>query len=146
MLSIAVIAATAFTGCGPGGGYTEGPTVDRFTGRLTASGGPVAFGADELVLLNMTHKESKSGFGVPIKPDGTFDIGWMPVGSYSVNLTRGPSRVAFMSGNEKGVWTVSLPEFTIAEGQTEYTIDLPANWDKKPDRKKKSPGPPDEDL
>ncbi len=62
-----------------------GPTVDAFNGRLVHDGKPVSFSDKEKVELKLVTEKAES-FGVPIKPDGTFQIGWMPIGKYSATL------------------------------------------------------------
>src|SRR5689334_2515813 len=68
----------------------DGPTVDAFNGRLAQGGKTVAFAPGEDVTLQVIHHDSGKQFGVPIKPDGTFQIGWMPIGKYSAILKRAP--------------------------------------------------------
>jgi hypothetical protein len=107
----------ASTGCGPSKPF-DGPTVDAFVGRVTQDGKPVSFPESEQVILTVYHEKGQS-FGIPLKPDGTFKIGWMPIGKYAVTLEReskGP-RGAPSKQNVPG-------GLTIVEGQTEYTIDL----------------------
>ena len=100
----------------------DGPTVDAFNGRITQAGKPVSFPADEKVLLELFHEKAQS-FKIPIKSDGSFDIGWMPIGKYSATLIRektgvrgGPKRHAIPGG------------LTIEDGQTQYTIELGKDW------------------
>src|SRR5262249_37839239 len=60
--------------------YYEGPTVPAFSGQVVQDGEPVTFPEDEVVIVKFTVIEGDSmgkTFGVPIKPDGTFNIGWM---------------------------------------------------------------------
>jgi hypothetical protein len=110
----------AATGCG--GPYKE-PTIDNFDGRLVHKGEAVSFPEGEEVRLQLVFHKNGERFGVPIKPDGTFDIGWMPIGSYSATLER-------RGGKSNGAR--SAPErrhevkggFTVVEGQTEYEIEL----------------------
>jgi hypothetical protein len=110
----------AAAGCD--GPYKE-PTIDNFDGRLVHKGEPVSFPEGEVVRLQLVFHKNGERFGVPIKPDGTFDIGWMPIGSYSATLER-------RGGESSGAR--SAPErrhevkggFTVVEGQTEYEIEL----------------------
>src|SRR5271165_6788742 len=74
-------------GCTPRATY-DGPTVREFTGRLTHNGEPVSFPAGEEVILNLIFHDGGRPFGIPIKADGTFKIGWMPIGKYSAALQR----------------------------------------------------------
>ena len=64
-----------------------GKTVDKFVGKLTHNGNPVSFPAEQAVEMKVFH-DSGQQFGIPIKEDGTFVIGWMPVGKYAVMLER----------------------------------------------------------
>ena len=57
----------------------NGPTVDAFDGRLTRKGEPVSFSEEEKPILQVFHEKGTS-FDISIKPDGTFQIGWMPIG------------------------------------------------------------------
>jgi hypothetical protein len=97
----------------------DGPTVDAFNGKVTQDGKPVSFPEDQEVSLELVHHQSTQTFGIPLKPDGSFKIGWMPIGKYSVTLERvakgspGPARKQSVPGG-----------LTIVDGQTEYTIDL----------------------
>jgi hypothetical protein len=112
------IVLAAAPGCGPGKTF-DGPTVDAFTGKLVADGKPVTFPPGEDVFLRSYHQETAKSWGVPIKSDGTFKIGWMPIGTYTAILERPPK--SHRSGPSKYV----LPKtFDIVAGQTEYTIDL----------------------
>jgi hypothetical protein len=98
----------------------DGPTVDAFNGKLTRDGKPVSFAPGENVTLQVIHQVSGQSFGIPIKPDGTFQIGWMPIGKYSALLKR-ESR----SGTRGGPSMYNVPDgFAIEDGKTEYTIDL----------------------
>jgi len=65
----------------------DGPTVEAFNGKLVADGKPVSFPADEDVSLDLFHQTGQK-FGIPIKKEGTFQIGWMPIGKYSAMLVR----------------------------------------------------------
>jgi hypothetical protein len=112
----------ACSGCGPKKSF-EGPTVDAFTGRLTHNGRPVTFPETEKVRLEVYHETGRS-FLIPIRPDGSFDIGWMPIGKYSATLLRGtpdgrgpPAKRYNVSGG-----------LTIEDGKTEYTIELGKGW------------------
>jgi len=101
----------------------DGPTVDAFNGRLTHDGKPVSFPEGENVVLQLFHEKGQS-FGVPINSDGSFKIGWMPIGKYSAALMRQNKR-------EKGpaMNRYSVPGgLAIQDGQTEYKIDLGKGW------------------
>src|SRR5262249_42204039 len=77
-------------GCGGPKRPVEGPYVEAFVGRVTQDGKPVSFPEAEDVSLEVVHRKSAYHFGIPLKPDGTFTIGWMPIGDYSVSLERTP--------------------------------------------------------
>ncbi|HEX4590091.1 MAG TPA: hypothetical protein VH120_09195 [Gemmataceae bacterium] len=97
----------------------DGPTVDAFTGRLVADGKPVSFPPGEQVILRVFHRPTSKSWGIPIAPDGTFNIGWMPIGTYTAMLERPPKSAH--SAPEK---YVLKDGFKIVDGQTEYTIEL----------------------
>ena len=62
----------------------DGPTVDAFHGQLVSDGKPISFSADEEeIRLFLIHQGSGERFRIPIKADGTFDIGWMPIGQFN---------------------------------------------------------------
>src|SRR5262249_15344348 len=69
------------------GGF-KGPTVDAFHGKVVHDGNPVKFAENE-AQLNLFHEKGEQ-FGIPLKADGTFEIGWMPIGKYAVMLERVP--------------------------------------------------------
>ena len=113
--------ATLFTGC-DSGPYSE-PTVDAFTGRVVADGKPVTFQAGDTVRLKLFFHKNGEQFGIPLQSDGTFKIGWMPIGKYTGALeiekqikpgtkTPPPTRHQLPDG------------FEIVEGKTDYEIDL----------------------
>jgi hypothetical protein len=110
----------------------DGPTVDEFDGRLVHNGQPVKFEEGEQVVLQMFHHGTAESFGVPIKSDGSFDIGWMPIGEYSATLKRTPASGAGAARGGAGADAVApyqLPENPkIAEGQTKFDIELGKNW------------------
>jgi hypothetical protein len=123
-LSIAALAAALVAvalGCERRSTY-DGPTVDKFTGKVVADGKAVKFPDEETVQLKLFHEKGQS-FNVPIKQDGTFDIGWMPIGKYSVTLLRAKP-------SQKGAPSqYGIPDgMTVAEGQTEYTVELGKKW------------------
>jgi hypothetical protein len=123
-LSIGALAAVLFAaalGCERRSTY-DGPTIDKFGGKVVADGKSVQFPENETVQLKLFHEKGQS-FNVPIGQDGTFSIGWMPTGKYSATLLRAkptqkgaPSQYGVPGG------------MTIADGQTEYTVELGKNW------------------
>jgi hypothetical protein len=105
----------------------DGPTVDAFNGRLTRKGEPVSFPAEEKVTLKVILHRKGESFGIPIQPDGTFKIGWMPIGKYSAMLIRENKAPAERRGPPQNMYNVPNG-FAIEEGQTEYLIELGSNW------------------
>lgn len=101
-----------------------GPTVEKFVGKLLADGKATTFDANDQVILNLTHSSGQS-FGVPIKPDGTFTVGEMPIGKYSATLkvTKGNAAQKTRGAGAQNMFNVS-GGFEIKDGQTEYTVDL----------------------
>jgi len=69
-------------GCGPKKSFS-GPTVDAFTGRLVHNGQPVTFPEGDKVLLEVRHETGRP-FTIQIQADGSFKVGWMPIGKYPV--------------------------------------------------------------
>jgi hypothetical protein len=105
----------------------HGPTVDAFNGRLTRKGEPVSFPEKEKPILKVFHEKGKS-FGIPIEPDGTFQIGWMPIGKYSAMLIRENKASADRRGPPQTMYHVPNG-FAIEEGKTEYLIiELGPDW------------------
>ena len=96
----------------------DGPTVKEFTGRLVRDGQPVSFAGEQGVQVQLFHEKAQS-FNVPIQADGSWKIGWMPIGKYSATLLRGKA-------NEKGPpRRYGIPGgLTIEDGKTEYQIEL----------------------
>jgi hypothetical protein len=123
MRKTALLAAAIITlsvACNSQRAAFNGPTVDAFNGKVVVDGNPVSFPPGEEVILRVYHHGSGKSWGIPLQPDGTFKIGWMPVGTYNSVLNRA-------SKNTKGRGTNLYPvpgTFSIAEGQTEYVIDL----------------------
>ena len=101
------------------GGY-EGPTVDAFHGKVTHNGKPVKFAENE-AQLNLFHEKGQQ-FGIPLKPDGTFEIGWMPIGKYAMMLERTGQNAA-TKGPSKTRYNVPST-LVIEEGKKDYVIEL----------------------
>jgi hypothetical protein len=121
-LAAAAVGLTA-AGCGPSKPF-DGPTVDAFNGKVVHNGKPVSFPADEKVELKLFHEKGES-FGIPIQPDGSFQIGWMPIGKYTATLLRDKHE----GGKKSAPGMYSVPGgLTITDGQTEYTIELGKGW------------------
>jgi hypothetical protein len=124
LIRIALIALAPLlpSGCRSGKSY-DGPTVDAFTGRLVADGKPVSFPPGEKVQLGVTHHASAREWWIPIQTDGTFKIGWMPIGKYTAMLKRPSNAPARQGGGRPSLYTVPTT-FEIVDGKTDYTIDL----------------------
>lgn len=123
-LVLSICLGLAVLGCGKPTGEFEGPKVDAFHGKVTQNGNPVKFPENEEVQLNVFH-ESGRQFGIPLTPDGTFEIGWMPIGKYSMMLERTPQNV------KKGATKTrySVPSSLVIEaGKKDYVIDLGKNF------------------
>lgn len=117
-----LILAIVSAGCGSV--YDE-PTIDDFNGRLTHKGQAVSFPADEKVVLRLTFHKKAERFGIPISPDGTFDITWMPIGKYSATLERSGTSGPGDAGRGASKQIYNVPDgLTIEEGQTEYVVEL----------------------
>ena len=101
------------------GGY-EGPTVDAFHGKVTHNGKPVKFAENE-AQLTLYHEKGQQ-FGIPLKADGTFEIGWMPIGKYAIMLERTTQNPA-KKGMQKTRYNVPNT-LTIEAGKTDYVIEL----------------------
>jgi hypothetical protein len=114
----------SLAGCGQKKHY-DGPTVDAFRGRLVHDGKPVSFPDNEEVILELGFHGTGRRYGIPIAADGSFKIGWMPIGKYSPTLLRTDKE-----GKKVPLTTrYKLPgEFTIEEGKTEYTVELGKGW------------------
>jgi hypothetical protein len=103
----------------------RGPTVPTFTGRLLHRGEPVRFEGGEQVVLRLVHRGRVESFGIPIRPDGTFELGWMPLGEYAAYYDRGAQE----RGANPFTGGYQLPsDLNIREGQTDYTIELGEDW------------------
>src|SRR5262245_19060170 len=119
-LALALGLGVALTGCGRGKPF-NGPTVDAFTGRLVQNGKPVSFPGGP-VKLRLFHEKGES-FGIPIQPDGSFQIGWMPIGKYSAVVIREPKNA------KAGPSQYTVPGgLTVEGGKTEYTVELGKGW------------------
>jgi len=97
------------------------PKVDAFTGRVTHDGKPVSFQEGE-ASLKLFHEKGQS-YDIPLQPDGSFKIGSMPTGKYSV-LFNYPAKEA-----KAGPGRYQVPDgLTIEDGKTEYTVELGKDW------------------
>lgn len=117
-LLMAMIAASVF-GCNSR--EYSGPTVEKFTGTITANGKQITVKPGEHLTIQMRH-ESGQTFGIPIKEDGTFEIGWMPLGHYDLITEK------YKDGQRGGPSKVGVGPFQVTNDRTEYTIDLGKRW------------------
>ena len=114
----------AVFGCTRNRGGYDGPTVGAFHGKVTHNGNPVKFAENE-AQLTLYHEKGQQ-FGIPLKTDGTFEIGWMPIGKYAIMLERINQNPA-TKGPPKTMY--SVPDgLTIEEGKKDYVIELGKNF------------------
>ena len=121
-LVLALLVGVLAGGCGKGKEF-KGPTVDAFTGQLVQDGKPLQFPAGSDPQLQLIFQEKAESFGIPIQPDGTFKIGWMPIGKYTGMLRWTRAGQSGKGSAGPGLYTLPTP-FTIEAGKTEYTIEL----------------------
>jgi hypothetical protein len=122
-LFIGCVCLTA-SGCNKQPEGITAPKNDSFVGKLVTNGKPVSFPPGEKVILRLIFSEKGESFGVPIKEDGSFTIGWMHQGKYSGMLEREKSVNGRLIPSKQ-----SLPElFEIKPGVTEYSIELGPNF------------------
>lgn len=120
---LAVTVALTTVGCGQRKPF-DGPTVDAFTGKVVHDGKAVNFPAGEKVELKLVHEKGES-FGIPLQQDGSFKIGWMPIGKYTATLIREKSE----PGKKSAPNMYNVPGgLAIKEGQADYTVELGKNW------------------
>ncbi len=125
----------ATIGCGRYGPkpFYEGPKTDSFSGQVVHEGKPVTFSGDNEAII-VFYSADGVQFGVPIKADGTFSIGWMPVGKQHLVLERA-------SGGSGTTSKYGIPgEFTIEAGKSSgYVVELGKGF--KRDAKAPDAGP-----
>jgi hypothetical protein len=110
----------AVVGCGKDRGGFQGPTVDAFHGKVTHNGNPVKFAPTEDVQLTVYHDSGRQ-FGIPLSTEGTFQIGWMPIGKYAMMLEREPKN----PGKGPTKLRYSVPgSLIIEDGKKDYVIEL----------------------
>jgi hypothetical protein len=120
VLTGVLLAAAAFVGCGPAPA-DYGETTDAFHGRIVQEGKPVTLPADSR--LDLTHDATYHRFGIPLQPNGSFEIGWMPTGKYSVELIWLKEAPNVSQGRYR------VPNgLTIQKDTTEYEIELGNGW------------------
>lgn len=115
---LAVGLIVAALGCGERVATYDGPKVNQFTGQLVHNGQRVSFPASETVQLKVIHDKGTS-YNIPIAADGSFTIGWMPIGKYVAQLLRNATN------GKGGAAPYGVPDgLTIVDGKTDYTIEL----------------------
>jgi len=114
----------SFTGCGPGPVRPEEIT-EAFIGAVVQDGKPITL--PDGARLDLIHDETYSKFGIPLKQDGSFEIGWMPTGKYSAELL-------WLKGATKDNSSVSQGRYNVPNGltiekdKTQYEINLGKEW------------------
>jgi hypothetical protein len=121
LATLAVILGWTVVGCGPPKAKFEGPTIPAFNGRVVADGKPVTFPEGDDLFVKVYHEKGES-FNIPVKSDGTFNIGWMPIGRYSAALMRKNK------AGKGGPGRYGIADFTVVAGQTEYVLELGKNF------------------
>jgi hypothetical protein len=101
----------------------DGPVVDKFVGKVLHEGKPVKFSDDELVSVQLMTVKTRRVWGIPIKSDGTFDLGWMPIGKFVAVLERREKT----NPRNNNKYLVDQ-NFAIEEGKTEYVFELGKDW------------------
>ena len=86
--------------------------------RVVRDGKPVSLSDSDSAQLKLVHNPTGQSFGIPLRPDGTFNIGWMPIGKYTAMLERKPKDA------RGGPRVDAVPGgFEIEAGKTEYTVE-----------------------
>jgi hypothetical protein len=118
LLAVLVLPAT---GCGKDKEF-DGPTVDKFVGKVVKDGKNFTFPTSDQLIIEAKH-ESRQTFGIPINPDGTFEIGWMPLGNYVLFAEY------HKSGQKGRANKTTIPGgLQVMQSKTDYVIDLGKNW------------------
>ncbi|MDC0936539.1 hypothetical protein OAS39_09640 [Pirellulales bacterium] len=123
-LASLTIVSVLFTGCGPGAVEYE-ETTDAFVGRLVQNGEPVTLPGE--AVLNMIHHGTSDRFGIPLKSDGSFEIGWMPTGDYSAELKLQRRNEGNRPRGAPNLFNVPGP-LSIEKDKNEYEIELGEKW------------------
>ena len=119
-LVVIIGVALGLAGCGDN---DKQKYIKTFTGQLTQDGKPVTFPEGQETSLFVVHEGGRLSGGVPIKPDGSFNIGKMPVGKYGLVLERSGATPGGKGGPSRSKYTVP-GGLTLEEGKTEYTVEL----------------------
>jgi hypothetical protein len=127
VLAVAVFGLTC-AGCTPRATF-DGPKVNAFTGQVVQNGQPISFAPDSHATLEVIQTEKAYRFNIPLAENGTFKIGWMPIGKYEVFLNKDMETDTGQGTRRKRPMIIGagyhLPEpLMIEDGKTEYTIEL----------------------
>ena len=117
-LVVIIGVALGLAGCGD-----KEKSIKTFTGQLTQDGKPVTFPEGQETTLWVVHEGGRLSGEVPIKPDGSFSIGKMPVGKYQLVLERSGATPGGKGGPSRSKYSVP-GGLTLEEGKTEYTVEL----------------------
>jgi hypothetical protein len=119
-LVVIIGVALGLAGCGDN---DKQKYIKTFTGQLTQDGKPVTFPEGQDTSLLVVHEGGRFSVEVPIKPDGSFNIGKMPVGKYGLDLERSGAAAGGKGGPSRSKYRVP-GGLTLEEGKTEYTVEL----------------------
>jgi hypothetical protein len=111
--------------------YYSGPKVSSFSGQVLQDGKPIALPEDEEVVVQFRVLEGEAigkEFGVPLKSDGTFSIGWMPLGKMAMKMERTPKDPAKRSPGPPRAYSIPGTLATEQGKTSGYTIELGKNW------------------
>ena len=111
--------ALGLAGCGK----DKEKSIKTFTGQLTQDGKPVTFPEGQDTTLWVVHEGGRLSGEIPIKPDGSFSIGKMPLGKYGLVLERSGATPGGKGGPSRRKYPVP-GGLTLEEGKTEYTVEL----------------------
>jgi hypothetical protein len=133
LLGFVLMAGWAWTAAGCGFGpkpYYDGPKVEAFSGQVVQDGKPVTFPEDEQVIVKFIVTDGDHAgkkFGVAINPDGTFGIGWMPLGTMMMRLERSPKDPA-KGGGLPNLYSIPGSLTTEAGKTSGYVVELGKEW------------------
>jgi hypothetical protein len=117
-----VLVTLLFVGCGPTPA-DYGETTEAFVGHIVQNGKPVTL--PEGARLDVTQNSTYHKFGIPLNSDGTFKIGWMPIGKYSVELIWIREAATGQSSQQR----YSVPNELVIEKETKpYEVELGKKW------------------
>jgi hypothetical protein len=121
-VTTAVLFALLFAGCGPAPA-DYGETTEAFEGKIVQNGKPVTL--PDGAILNVTQNSTYHRFGIPLNSDGTFKIGWMPVGKYSLELIWVRESATGQSSQQR----YNVPNELVIEKETKPNeIELGTKW------------------